>query len=150
MRQTTRSTLLEREIVLFLSPMKLILAVSTNAPEKYIRLESLIYLAGFVAHVLTTLSPPELENRCFRIEGDHTTILEIGKRVKKDVAFVDKIPGEPLNDLKNSLVLIFDKSQGSTAWDYAKQGLRNDETANDNHLWPEHKWKTFADMGLGL
>ncbi|KAK1215132.1 hypothetical protein PQX77_022268 [Marasmius sp. AFHP31] len=107
-------------------------------------------IGGFVAHVLTTLPPSELVDRCFRIEGDHTTILELGKRLNKEVAFVDKIPGEPLNDLKNTLVLIFDKGEGSTAWDHAKQGLREHGTGNHNHLWSGHKWKTFADLGMGL
>ncbi|ESK91437.1 endo- -beta-xylanase precursor [Moniliophthora roreri MCA 2997] len=104
-------------------------------------------IGGYVVYVLTNLPPKQLENACFRIEGDKTTMQELAKRLKKEIAYVEHVPGEPLNDLKNRLVRLWDAGKGSTSWDYAL-GARREK--NDNGLWPGHKWKTFADIGLGL
>ncbi|KAI3611651.1 endo--beta-xylanase precursor [Moniliophthora roreri] len=104
-------------------------------------------IGGYVAHVLTNLPPKQLENACFRIEGDQATMQELAKRLKKEIAYVEHVPGEPLNHIKNWLVRLWDAGKGSTSWDYAS-GVRREK--NDNGLWPGHKWKTFADIGLGL
>ncbi|KAJ8094244.1 hypothetical protein PM082_006783 [Marasmius tenuissimus] len=39
-------------------------------------------IGGLTAHVLTALPPKELENRCFCIEGDHATVVEMGKEAR--------------------------------------------------------------------
>ncbi|KAL0065518.1 hypothetical protein AAF712_007428 [Marasmius tenuissimus] len=40
-------------------------------------------IGGLTAHVLTALPPKELENRCFCIEGDHATVVEMGKEARQ-------------------------------------------------------------------
>ncbi|KAK7032191.1 hypothetical protein VNI00_013365 [Paramarasmius palmivorus] len=74
-------------------------------------------------------------------------MVELAKRLKKEIEYVDRVPGEPLNDLKNWLARLFDSGKGSTSWDY-QLGARRDK--NDNELWTNHTWKTFADIGLSL
>ncbi|KAL0577976.1 hypothetical protein V5O48_004012 [Marasmius crinis-equi] len=106
-------------------------------------------IGGYVAHVLTTLPPEELANRRFRIEGDNITFVELAKRLKREVAYVDRVPGGGAsNEFKNYLVGLFDSGRASVSWDYDLNARRQGEAANDKKLWPGHQWKTFADVGL--
>ncbi|KAK1227257.1 hypothetical protein PQX77_009743 [Marasmius sp. AFHP31] len=102
-------------------------------------------VGGYVAHVLTTLPSSELENRSLRIEGEGATVLELAKKLNKEIQYTDKVPGEPLNEVKNYLLGTWDSGRGSSRYDFGIKGLREGETANDNHLWAGHKWKTIAD-----
>ena len=101
---------------------------------------------GYVAHVLTTLPPGELENRSLRIEGEGTTVLDLAKKLNKEINYTDKVPGEPLNEVKNYLLATWDSGRGSSRYDFGTKVLREGETANDNNLWAGHKWKTIADI----
>ncbi|KAL0579897.1 hypothetical protein V5O48_002068 [Marasmius crinis-equi] len=106
-------------------------------------------LAGYLVHILTTLPPSELENKSLRIEGDSATLLDIAKRWKKDVQYVEQVPGEPTWVI-NYFSGLIEGGRASVSWDYALNGRRQGESANDNGLWSGHKWKTLDDSQLGL
>ncbi|KAL0577558.1 hypothetical protein V5O48_004421 [Marasmius crinis-equi] len=61
-------------------------------------------IAGFVAHILTTLPPSELENRTFRIEGESATFVEVAKKLNKEINYTNQVPGGPMNEVKNYLL----------------------------------------------
>ncbi|EEB90288.1 hypothetical protein MPER_11521 [Moniliophthora perniciosa FA553] len=97
-------------------------------------------IGGFVAHVLTTLAPKDLEYRSFRISGEDITFETAGKRLGKEIEYVDKVPGSgPVAEVRSFLLGLFYSGQGTTRWDYGINGIR--ENANDNHVWAGHKWK---------
>jgi len=88
-------------------------------------------IAGFVAHILTTLPPSELANKIFRIQGAHLTLLEIAALLghENDVEHVDSFPDE----FKTFLHNLIESGEGSTG-------------GTSNHLWEGHQWKGFKDV----
>jgi len=88
-------------------------------------------IAGFTAHVLTTLPPPKLENAIFRIEGANTSLREIaalyGNAVQ--IEYVDKLS----DDFKTMLQGLFESGKGATGG-----------TSND--LWEGHQWKGIKEV----
>ncbi|KAJ7678478.1 NAD(P)-binding protein [Mycena rosella] len=103
-------------------------------------------IAGFVAHVLTTLPPSELENREFRMEGERATLNDLGPLFKTSVEHVDRITGEK-GESMTSLFAILESGAGSTGWN---QVIRSEELGSKaagsaNALWPGHKWLTIQE-----
>ncbi|ESK94783.1 endo- -beta-xylanase precursor [Moniliophthora roreri MCA 2997] len=97
-------------------------------------------IGGFVAYVLTTLAPKDLEYRSFRISGEEITFETAGKRLGKEIEYVDKVPGSgPVAEVRNLLLGVVYSGQGTTRWDHEINGVR--ENANDNHVWAGHEWK---------
>ncbi|ESK93296.1 hypothetical protein Moror_14559 [Moniliophthora roreri MCA 2997] len=97
-------------------------------------------IGGFVAHVLTTLAPKDLEYRSFRISSEEITFEAAGKRLGKEIEYVDKVPGSgPVAELRDFILGVYYSGQGSTRWDHGINGIR--ENANDNHVWAGHEWK---------
>ncbi|KAL0071236.1 hypothetical protein AAF712_001802 [Marasmius tenuissimus] len=105
-------------------------------------------VGGFLVHILTSRSPAELENKSLRIEGDSISLVDLAKRLQKDVQYVARVPGEPAQ-VKNYLASLFESGRGSVRWDYSLNTQRQGGDANDNKLWPGHQWKTLADFQLG-
>ncbi|KAK7037230.1 hypothetical protein VNI00_011221 [Paramarasmius palmivorus] len=101
-------------------------------------------VSGFVAHVLTTLSPEDLANRSFRISGEDISFAELAKRIGKEVAHCEKLvaPDPGSEALGNA----YTSGKGVSSWDYALDGRREDSSANDNHLWKGHEWKKVAKV----
>ncbi|KAJ7075149.1 hypothetical protein B0H15DRAFT_1027211 [Mycena belliarum] len=107
-------------------------------------------IAGFVAHVLTTSPPSELENQIIRLEGDRRTFLELGALFKAEVEHVPDaggITGEQAQ-IKGMLLGIVATGAGSSGWDaHAKvEGTGSRGAGSGNTLWPGHQWKTFKDI----
>ncbi|ESK89433.1 endo- -beta-xylanase precursor [Moniliophthora roreri MCA 2997] len=99
-------------------------------------------IGGFVAYTLSTLSPAQLHNRSFRIEGDSLSLVDLAKRMNKEVAYVDQIPGGPFNEVKNQLGRLAESGKGSSKWDYALGAPR---AKLDNGMWEGHIWKKMGD-----
>ncbi|KAJ7694627.1 hypothetical protein B0H17DRAFT_1009194 [Mycena rosella] len=104
-------------------------------------------VAGFVAHVLTTLPRSELENRVFRLEGDRASMKDLGALFKAPVEHVDHITGEA-GGLKTRLLTAGDTGRGSTGWDEITkaEGSGIKAAGSANALWPGHQWKTIKDF----
>jgi hypothetical protein len=94
---------------------------------------------------LTTLPPAALENRIFRLEGDRTTLTELGPLFKTSVEHLDEIPGEPG---KTKILSLADRGALSSGWNESKkaEGTGADAAGSANALWPGHQWKTIKDV----
>ncbi|KAJ7922563.1 hypothetical protein B0H13DRAFT_2230460 [Mycena leptocephala] len=99
----------------------------------------------FVAHVLTTLPPVELEKRIFRLKGDRTTLTGLGPLFKAWVEHLDEISGEPG---KTKLPSLADRGALISGWNELKkaEGTGADAAGSANTLWPGHQWKTIKDV----
>ncbi|KAL0577559.1 hypothetical protein V5O48_004422 [Marasmius crinis-equi] len=102
-------------------------------------------VGGFVAHILTTLPPSELENRIFRIEGESATLVEVAKKLNKEINYTDHVPGGPANEIKNYLLKLFETGRGCARYDAVSGSVKEGGSVIDNHLWSGHQWKTLAD-----
>ncbi|KAJ7665954.1 hypothetical protein DFH06DRAFT_263445 [Mycena polygramma] len=116
--------------------------------EEPVSFTSISDIAGFVAHVLTTLSPSELENRLFRLEGERLSLNELGPLFKTSVEHVDRITG-PAGDVKTELFVLFSKAgAGTTGWDETNQVERSgaDAAGSANALWSGHYWRSIKEV----
>ncbi|KAJ7785091.1 hypothetical protein DFH07DRAFT_948170 [Mycena maculata] len=104
-------------------------------------------IAGFVAHVLTTLSPSELENHVFRLEGDRKSLNELGLLFKTTVEHVDQIAGER-GGVQTHIMKLIDTGAASTGWDQVNkaEGLGTNAAGSANAFWQGHQWKTLKDV----
>ncbi|KAJ6570212.1 hypothetical protein DFH09DRAFT_917274 [Mycena vulgaris] len=102
-------------------------------------------IAGFVAHVLTTLPVSQLENRVFRLEGERGSLNELGAKFNTSVEHVDHIDGE---EWKAHLMAMVDTGACSTGWDeVAKVEGSGDKAAGSaNALWAGHHWQTIKEV----
>ncbi|KAJ7677353.1 hypothetical protein B0H17DRAFT_1170410 [Mycena rosella] len=103
-------------------------------------------IAGFVAHVLTTLPPSELENRTFRLEGDRAILNDFGALFKTEVEHVDHITGER-GEFRTMLLAVLESGAGSSGWDEVtkSEGSGSNAAGSANTLWPGHKWQTIKE-----
>ncbi|KAG1908559.1 NAD(P)-binding protein [Suillus fuscotomentosus] len=91
-------------------------------------------VAGFTAHVLTTLPPAKLHDASFRVEGERTS-------------FNKHVTSLPEGYVKQTLLQgLFEQGRGSSGWDnYADKDVP--ENANSgNAAWPGHQWKTVKEV----
>ncbi|KAJ6478758.1 hypothetical protein C8R47DRAFT_1219309 [Mycena vitilis] len=98
--------------------------------------------------ILTTVSPSELENRVFRLQGERLSLNEPGSLFKTSVEHVDSIVG-PAGDVKTELFVLFRKAgAGTTGWDEANQVERSgaDAAGSANALWPGHHWRSIKEV----
>ncbi|KAJ6481675.1 hypothetical protein C8R45DRAFT_1150579 [Mycena sanguinolenta] len=102
-------------------------------------------IAGFVAYVLTSLPPSELQDRIFRLEGDRTSLNDLGVQLNIPVVHVDRIEGDKL---KTGLLKLLDSGAGSTGWDEENQREKTgrDAAGSGNALWPGHSWKSIREV----
>ncbi|KAJ7628208.1 hypothetical protein DFH06DRAFT_1442109 [Mycena polygramma] len=104
-------------------------------------------VAGFVAHILTTLPASQLENRVFRLEGERASLNAVAGQFKAAIEYVDSVAGE-FGELKTGIAVELDTGAGSTGWDrVAKvEGLGSDAAGSANALWKGHHWKTIKEV----
>ncbi|KAF7341119.1 NmrA domain-containing protein [Mycena venus] len=104
-------------------------------------------IAGFVAYVLTTLPPSELEDRILRLEGDRSNLKDIAAQFKASVEHVDSIAGE-MGEFKTSLQHATNTGAGSTGWDPVKkaEGTGSNAAGSANALWPGHQWQSIKEV----
>jgi hypothetical protein len=106
-------------------------------------------IAGFTAYIVTHLTPSELSNKFFRIEGEHASLLDIAGY------YGSKVPVEYVNgfddEFKTFLQQLINSGKGSTAYDFAsgKELTGSDAAGASNVLWLGHHWKGIKE-GLGL
>ncbi|KAJ7184436.1 hypothetical protein C8R46DRAFT_1299429 [Mycena filopes] len=104
-------------------------------------------IAGFVAHVLTTLPSAELKNPEFRLEGERASLKDLARQFNTTVEYVDRIPGE-MGEVKTLLAAALDIGMGSTGWDVVnkREGTGMDAAGSANPLWPGHRWKSIKEV----
>ncbi|KAF7366620.1 NmrA domain-containing protein [Mycena sanguinolenta] len=102
-------------------------------------------IAGFVAYVLTSLPPSELQDRMFRLEGERTSLNDLGVQLNIPVVHVDRIEGD---EVKTRLGKLLDSGAGSTGWDEENQREKtgSDAAGSANALWPGHRWKSIREV----
>jgi len=109
-------------------------------------------IAGFVGYVLTHLSPAELENKFFRIEGEHASLLDIAGYYRDlPVEHVEEPFSGPDGGFKTFLHHHINNGQGSVAYSAVagKELTGADAAGASNALWAGHHWKSIKE-GLGL
>ncbi|KAG1798782.1 NAD(P)-binding protein [Suillus variegatus] len=105
-------------------------------------------VAGFTAHVLTTLPPAKLHDASFRVEGERTSFNKVGAlyTASKNIT-VEHVTSLPEGYVKQTLLQgLFEQGRGSSGWDnYADKDVP--ENANSgNAAWPGHQWKTVKEV----
>ncbi|KAF8169000.1 hypothetical protein K438DRAFT_1730376 [Mycena galopus ATCC 62051] len=102
-------------------------------------------IAGFVAHVLTSLAPSKLDDHIFRLEGERTSLNDLGVQLNVPVKHVDRIDGE---EAKTGLLKLLDSGAGSTGWDEENQREKtgSDAAGSGNAFWPGHSWKSIKEV----
>ena len=106
-------------------------------------------IAGFTAYIITHLSPAELSNKAFRIEGEHASLLDIAGYYgsKVPIEYVDRLDDE----FKTFLQGLINSGKGTTGYDIptGKELTGSDAAGASNALWPGHHWKGIKEV-LGL
>ncbi|KAJ7643748.1 hypothetical protein FB45DRAFT_783325 [Roridomyces roridus] len=102
-------------------------------------------VAGFVAHVLTTLPPEELFNQTFRLQGDRSTISDLGALFRTEVEYVKEVPGR-MSELWTRMQSAAECGVGSTGWDMRLWAEGTEHAGCTNHLWEDHQWKTIRSF----
>ncbi|KDQ14396.1 hypothetical protein BOTBODRAFT_32856 [Botryobasidium botryosum FD-172 SS1] len=88
-------------------------------------------IAGFTAHVLTTLPPSELKDAIFRIQGECVTLREVADM------YGDTVQVEYVESLSNEFVTMVQRGMNAGAG--ATGGTSND-------LWEGHQWKGIKEV----
>lgn len=110
-------------------------------------------ISGFLAYVLTTLPPSELNNTIFRLQGDRKSLREITALYGKNVPVkyhTDAVSSDlPDADYISLIQGFLEKGWTSSGWD-AKAKEDNEPSADSgNKLWKGHEWKT-VETALNL
>ncbi|KAF7976124.1 hypothetical protein HWV62_7569 [Athelia sp. TMB] len=103
-------------------------------------------IAGFVAYVLTHLTPSELENKYFRIQGESASFVEIAEYYKLPVERVTAFGG-PDGPFRTLLHRLIESGKGSVG--YSALVGKELTAGESNALWKGHHWKGIKE-GLGL
>lgn len=123
---------------------KINLVVGTgNTPGSFTADED---VGGFVAHVLTTLPPSELNNRIFRIEGDRVSYGEIAARIGLPVVRVENVPSdsEEFSQFCTMLQKVREQGYGSTGWNHVLKKDDAESAGSANALWTGHVWRKVS------
>jgi len=92
-------------------------------------------VAGFTAHVLTTLPSSELDDTVFRLQGDVATLREIA------TFFEGKFPFEYVDKLNDPFpTMVQDHIESGGGEEYEGEGDIS------NGMWEGHQWKTIQDV----
>ncbi|KAJ7141963.1 hypothetical protein C8R43DRAFT_892350 [Mycena crocata] len=126
-----------------LSDGKIKLVGKGEAPVSF---TSIADVAGFVAHILTTLPPAELKD-IIRLQGERASLAALGPLFNATIEHVAAIEGEK-GDLKTGLQMMLGTGAGSTGWDVVNKADRTGANAagSGNALWPGHNWKTIKEV----
>lgn len=109
-------------------------------------------LAGFVAHVLTTLPNASLHNATFRIQGERTSIAAIGALYEARVPPVPVVHVKELPEGFTKQTFLQSKlAEGriSSGWDNYIDKDVPENADSGNKAWEGHKWKSVKEV-LGL
>lgn len=105
-------------------------------------------VAGFTAHVLTTLPPAKLHDASFRVEGERTSFNKVGAlyTASKNIT-VEHVTSLPEGYVKQTLLQgLFEQGRGSSGWDnYADKDVP-ENASSGNAAWPGHQWKTVKEV----
>ncbi|KAJ7144904.1 hypothetical protein C8R43DRAFT_559122 [Mycena crocata] len=115
--------------------------------EAPVSFTSIADIAGFVAHVLTTLPPAELNDRIFRLQGERASLASLAPLFNTTVEHVAVIEGE-MGEFKMLLQKAMDTGAGSTGWDGVRNvdGTGASAAGSANALWPGHQWKSIKEV----
>ncbi|RDB23189.1 hypothetical protein Hypma_009613 [Hypsizygus marmoreus] len=113
--------------------------------DKPISWTSMEDVAGFVAHVLTTLPESQLEYSTFRLQGDRATLIDIASILKTTPEFVKEVPG-PGGERATQMQALFEAALGSTGYDANVGGDGKAKAGSANDLWPNHHWKSVKEV----
>ncbi|KAJ7143580.1 hypothetical protein C8R43DRAFT_569223 [Mycena crocata] len=102
-------------------------------------------VAGFVAHVLTSLPPEELFNQTFRLEGDRSTLSDLSQIFETDIQYVTEIPGR-MGEVWTRMQNAAECGIASTGWDVVRWAEGEDYAGCTNYLWEGHQWKTIKSF----
>ncbi|KAJ6611383.1 hypothetical protein B0H10DRAFT_2286465 [Mycena sp. CBHHK59/15] len=102
-------------------------------------------IAGFVAHVLTTLPRSELFNRTFRLQGDRLSLVELAQLFKTEVQYVDKVPGQ-MSEVWTRMHEAAECGLASTGWNVFQWREGQENAGSTNYLWEGHQWKSVKDF----
>jgi len=91
-------------------------------------------IAGFTAHILTTLPPTKLDNTVFRIQGSSATLLDVA------AFFEGKVPFEHVDKLEDPFPTYLQRIIETSGGDVSE----GEEFSNG--LWEGHQWKTVQDV----
>ncbi|KAL4067177.1 hypothetical protein V8B97DRAFT_1919179 [Scleroderma yunnanense] len=109
-------------------------------------------VAGFTAHVLTSLPPSSLHNTTFRIQGERISLRAIGALYEACVPPVPVIQVDRLPDgyeKQNWFQTMFARGAGSAGWDHYLNKDVPENASSGNKAWDGHRWKTIKEV-LGL
>jgi hypothetical protein len=104
-------------------------------------------VAGFTAHVLTSLPPAKLHDATFRVEGERTSFNKVGALYASKNIPVEHVTSLPEGYVKQTLLQgLFEQGRGSSGWDnYADKDVPEDAHSG-NAAWPGHQWKTVKEV----
>lgn len=104
-------------------------------------------VAGFTAHVLTSLPPAKLHDATFRIEGERTSFNKVGALYASKNIPVEHVASLPEGYVKQTLLQgFFEQGRGSSGWDnYADKDIP-ENAHSGNAAWPGHQWKSVKEV----
>ncbi|KAG2753397.1 NAD(P)-binding protein [Suillus brevipes Sb2] len=104
-------------------------------------------VAGFTAHVLTSLPPAKLHDATFRIEGERTSFNKVGALYASKNIPVEHVTSLPEGYVKQTLLQgLFEQGRGSSGWDnYADKDIP-ENAYSGNAAWPGHQWKSVKEV----
>ncbi|KAF7315912.1 NmrA domain-containing protein [Mycena indigotica] len=104
-------------------------------------------IGGFLAHVLTNLPIPELENRTFRLQGDRIMLKDLAEILEAKIEYVDEITGVDSGH-KTLLQKVFATGFASTGWNSETKTEKSGSEAagSGNVFWPGHTWLTVEEV----
>ncbi|KAF9243759.1 hypothetical protein BU15DRAFT_42583 [Melanogaster broomeanus] len=120
--------------------------------EAPVSFTALADIGEYLAYVLTTLPPDQLHDKILRIEGQRSTMREIGALFaeKAPIEHVDNIPSSvPFAHMREFLQMKFEMGAGSTGWDISTGKEGSEPAGGANELYPGFKFKTVQET-LGL
>jgi len=107
-------------------------------------------VAGFLAYVLTTLPPSQLNDASFRIEGERISLSSVGalytaSATKSSVVteYVDKLPESFVK--QSFLQSKFEQGRVSSGWDNYKDSDDTLAASSGNKLWKGHRFKLVKE-----
>lgn len=108
---------------------------------------SLDDVAGFTAHVLTSLLPAKLHDATFRIEGERTSFNKVGALYASKNIPVEHVTSLPEGYVKQTLLQgLFEQGRGSSGWDnYADKDIP-ENAHSGNAAWLGHQWKSVKEV----
>lgn len=104
-------------------------------------------VAGFSAHVLTSLPPAKLHDATFRVEGERTSFNKVGALYASKNIPVEHVTSLPEGYVKQTLLQgLFEQGRGSSGWDnYADKDIP-ENAHSGNAAWPGHQWKSVKEV----